>query len=123
VGHDQRQGIFVRRLDVDEVDVDAIDLGDELRQRVQPRLDPSEVVLVQPVLRERLQRLQLNSLRPVFGQLLTRPACRGDALAEVVDDLLGNVDFKGTDRGCAFHGGAHLDSFGWWRVTAAVSET
>jgi hypothetical protein len=28
---------FVRRLDVDEVDVHAVDLGHELRQRVQAR--------------------------------------------------------------------------------------
>ena len=27
---------------VDEVDVDAVDLGRELRQRVQPRLDPRQ---------------------------------------------------------------------------------
>ena len=42
VGHDQRQRVLVRRLDVDEVDVHAVDLGDELRQRVQLRLDPPE---------------------------------------------------------------------------------
>ena len=32
VGHDQRQRVLVRRLDVDEVDVHAVDLGRELRQ-------------------------------------------------------------------------------------------
>jgi len=31
---------------VAEVDVEAVDLGDELGQRVQPRLEPPEVVLV-----------------------------------------------------------------------------
>ena len=31
VGHDQRQRVRVRRLDVDEVDVHAVDLGHELR--------------------------------------------------------------------------------------------
>ena len=60
--HDQRQRALVRRLDVDEVDVDAIDLGQELRQRIQARLHPPEVVLVQPVTGERLQRLQLDPL-------------------------------------------------------------
>ena len=38
VGHDQRQRVLVRRLHVDEVDVHAVDLGRELRERVQPRL-------------------------------------------------------------------------------------
>ena len=34
VRHDQRQSVLVRRAHVDEVDVHAIDLGGELRQRV-----------------------------------------------------------------------------------------
>jgi hypothetical protein len=37
---------------LDEVDVHAVDLGDELRQRVQPLRDAPEVVLVQPVATE-----------------------------------------------------------------------
>ena len=31
MGHDQRQRVLVLGLDVDEVDVDAVDLGHELR--------------------------------------------------------------------------------------------
>ena len=38
VGHDQRQRVLVRRPHVQEVDVHPVDLGGELRQRVQPRL-------------------------------------------------------------------------------------
>ena len=34
VGHDQRQRVLVSRLDVDEVDLDPVDLGRELRERV-----------------------------------------------------------------------------------------
>ena len=75
VGHDQWQRVLVRRLDVDEMDVHAIDLAHELRQRVQARRDPPEVVFVLPVARELLQRSQLDALRPVGGQLLARPAC------------------------------------------------
>ena len=62
VGHDQRQRVLVRRRDVDEMNVDAVDLRDELRQLIQPRLDPSEVVLVQPVPGERLHRGELYAL-------------------------------------------------------------
>jgi hypothetical protein len=50
------------RLDVDEVDVDAVDLRHELRKRVQARLDPPEVVLGSPVAGERLQGFELDSL-------------------------------------------------------------
>ena len=38
VRDDQRQGIFVFRTNVNEMNVEAIDLGDELRQGVQFRL-------------------------------------------------------------------------------------
>ena len=54
VSHDQRQRVLVRRADVDEVEIHAVDLGDELRQRVQPLRDAPEVVLVQPVATEGL---------------------------------------------------------------------
>src|SRR5262249_51189619 len=62
VGHDQRQRVVVRRLDVDEVDVDAINLSNELRKRVQARLDPPEVVHGPPVAGERLQGFELDPL-------------------------------------------------------------
>ena len=48
VRHDQRQRVLVRRLHVDEVDVHAVDLGHELRQRVQSRLARAPVVLASP---------------------------------------------------------------------------
>jgi len=38
VGDDQRQRILVPGADVDEVDVEPVDLGDELRQGVELRL-------------------------------------------------------------------------------------
>ena len=38
VGHDQRHGVLVLRAHVDEVDLDPVDLGRELRQRVELRL-------------------------------------------------------------------------------------
>ena len=62
VRDDERQRVLVWRLDVDEVDVEAIDLRDELRQRVQPRLEPPEVVLGGPVAHELLHRRELHAL-------------------------------------------------------------
>src|SRR4026208_826164 len=41
VGHDQRQRVLVGRLDVDEVDVHAVDLGLELRQGAGLGLGPA----------------------------------------------------------------------------------
>ena len=38
--------VVVLRPDVDEVDVEAVDLGQELGHRVQPRLEPPQVVVV-----------------------------------------------------------------------------
>jgi hypothetical protein len=46
VRDDQRQRVLVRRLDVDVVGVEAVDLRQELRQGVQPRREPPEVVVL-----------------------------------------------------------------------------
>ena len=62
VRDDQRQRVLVRRLDVDEVDVETVDLRDELRQRIQPGLEPAQVVLSAPVANELLHRRQLHAL-------------------------------------------------------------
>ena len=97
VRHDQRQRVLVRRAHVDEVDVHAVDLGRELRQRVEPRLDPAEVVLPGPVAGELLDRRQLHALRPICDQLRGGPARSGDAVAQLGELLFGNVDVEGTD--------------------------
>ncbi len=98
VGHDQRQRVLVRRADVDEVDVHAVDLRDELRQLVQPRLDASEVVPVQPIAGERFRGGELHTLRPVVDQLLGGPACRGDTPTQIPDLLLRELRPEGPDR-------------------------
>src|SRR3712207_2184414 len=98
VRHDQRQRVLVRRPDVDEVDVHPVDLGDELRERVQPLLDPSEVVVRHPIAGELLQRLELDTLRAIFDQLLAWPPCRRYASAKVGQVLLRNVDAERSDR-------------------------
>ena len=70
VRHDQRQRVLMPRPDVDEVDLDPVDLGRELRQRIQSRLALAPVVPGRPVAGELLQRRQLHALRPIFDQLL-----------------------------------------------------
>ncbi len=110
VGHDQWQRVLVRRRDVDEVDVYAVDLGDELRQLVQPRLDAPEVVLVQPIAGERLRGGELHALRPVVDQLLARPACRGDTPTQIANLLLRKLGPEGPDRRRRLGSGAHEGS-------------
>jgi hypothetical protein len=67
---DQRQRVVVRRANVDEVDVETVDLGHELRQAAQPRLQPPEVVLGLPVAGKCLDRRELDALRQVVDGLL-----------------------------------------------------
>ena len=79
VRDDQRQRVLVSRLDVDEVDAEAVDLGLELRQPVQFRLAFAPVIIGRPLARQLLQHRQLHALRPIVDQLLMRPARRRDA--------------------------------------------
>jgi hypothetical protein len=88
VRHDQRQRVLVRRAHVDEVDVQPVDLGRELRQRVQSRLALAPVVVRRPVARQRLHRGELHALRPVVDELAGRPARRFDTTKQLNELLL-----------------------------------
>ena len=63
MGDDERHRIFMSRADVDEVDAEPIDLGDELRVGVQSRLAPPPVVIGRPIARECLDEGELYPLR------------------------------------------------------------
>ena len=88
VRDDHRQRVGVRRPDVDEVDVEAVDLGHELRDGVEPRLEPAEVVVVGPVPHERLHRRERDALRQVADGLLLGPARRLESSAQVIEVAL-----------------------------------
>ena len=88
VRHDQWERAGVRRPNVDEVDVQAVHPGRELRQRVQPGLAPAPVVVRLPVAGELPDRGQLDALGPVVDQLPAGQACRCDAPAQL-GQLLG----------------------------------
>jgi len=103
VRHDQRQRALVSRPHVDEVDVHSVDLGRELRQRVQFRLAPAPVMVGRPVARQLLQHRQLHALRRIIDQLPGGPARRSDAAPEVGDRLAGHVDPERADFGFAGH--------------------
>ena len=72
VGDDERHGIFMSRPDVNEVDIQPVDLGDELGMRVQLRLAPPPVVIGRPIPRERLNEGELHALRKVRDGFLLR---------------------------------------------------
>ena len=107
VRHDQRQRVLVLGPDVDEVDVDAVDLGRELRQRVQLRLGPAPVVLPGPVARQRLERRQLHTLGAVVDQLPARQPRRRDAATQLRKPLFRELDLERTDVGGGLDGSAH----------------
>jgi hypothetical protein len=52
VRDDERQRILVFRTHMNEMNVQSIDLGEELRQRVKPRLDLAPIVIIPPIFRE-----------------------------------------------------------------------
>jgi hypothetical protein len=80
-----------------KVDVQPVDPGGELLERVQFRLALPPVVIGRPVAGQFLQRRQLHALRPVGDEFLGRPARRGDALAKVGDRFVWNLGPEGTD--------------------------
>ena len=98
VRDDQRQRIFVFRTDVNEVNVQPIDLGDELRQGVQFCLDLAPVVLCRPIARERLHRRELHALRCICNRFPFRPLCRVDAPAQFGEFRFRNIHLKRANR-------------------------
>jgi hypothetical protein len=83
VRRDQWQRTLMRRPDVDEMDGYPVDLGHELRQRVQLPFARALVVLVGPVAGGYLDRGQLHAWQPVGDEFPGGPACRGDAPPKV----------------------------------------
>src|SRR3712207_7045088 len=84
VADDYRERVLVLRANVDEVDVQPVDLGDEVREGLQPRLALAPVVLGRPVASEVLHERARHTLRLILDGLLLGPARGLDASTEVV---------------------------------------
>jgi hypothetical protein len=93
------------RLDVGELDIDAIDPRDEFRQGVQLRLGAPPIIADSPVAHEVLDFGEFHALRLVRDELAVGPPRRGDALAKIVERGLRDGDMEGSDQR-VFRGGA-----------------
>src|SRR5215470_9479984 len=97
---DERQRLLVLRANVNEVNIEPIDLGDELRESVQPRLALAPVVFGRPVARELLNRRELHALRRIRDRFPVRPPGRIDAPAQFGQFRFRNgIHLKRTNRG------------------------
>ncbi len=94
---------------MDEVNVEAVDLRDEVGNVLQPRLQPSEVVPGAPVASECLDRRELYALRLIGDGLLLGPTCRLDAAAEIGEVIIRKVDLEGANVGGGLDAAAHGD--------------
>src|SRR4051794_32910036 len=79
---------------MDEVDVHAVDLGDELRQPVQPRFTAAPVVARRPIARQLLHGLKLNPLRCIRDELAIGPSGGEYAPSEIRERLVREVDLE-----------------------------
>ncbi len=86
------------RTNVNEVDVDAVDVGDELRQGIQLRLGLAPVVVRAPITHQLLEFCELYALRPIIDRLSVGPSRGRDASAQVEEGRFRNVDRERPDR-------------------------
>ena len=98
VRDDERQGILVLRADVDEVDVEAVDLGDEMREGLQSGLALAPVVLLGPVTGECLHRRELGPCRGIVDGFLLGPARGHDSRTQVIEIRFAGLDRERPDR-------------------------
>ena len=94
---DQRQGIFVFRTHVQEVDAEAVDAGLVLAPIVQHRFAAAPVVAVTPVIDQRLDLGERGALGPVVDCLRARPAGLVDAAVEVLEVRVRDGEGEGGD--------------------------
>ena len=97
VGHHEWARCSMWRSLMDEVNVDAIDGGDELVEAVQSRLSIAPVVLVAPIAAHVLDPGQRRALAPVVDGLGVGPPGLGEAMAQIVERVLRHVDSKRTN--------------------------
>ncbi len=97
VGQHQRGRVEMRGADMQEVDVQPVDRGQELREVVQPRVGGRPVVVLKPVPAQFLEVGQRRALRPVAHSLRVRPPGPAQPFAQVRDVGVGDVNLERPD--------------------------
>src|SRR5580698_4202582 len=92
------------RTNMDEMNVETVDLGHELRQGVDPGLDLPPVMLRLPVAYDFLYRRELDALRCIRDGFNFGQARRGQPPTQIDQRLLRNVDPERADRIGIAHG-------------------
>src|SRR5439155_2492175 len=105
VRDDKWQRIWMFGTNVDEVNVHAINLGDELRQGVQFGFYLAPVVICRPIPRELLHRRELHTLRCVRDRFPSRPLGGVYAPAKIGEGRFWNVDMERADLAGEIRGG------------------
>ena len=99
VADDERERVGALALDVDEVDAEPVDLGAELRQRVQTPLLLPPVVAVAPVGGQLPHVREIRPHRPARAVDLVRPPRRVEARPQVVENGVVDVNLERLGRG------------------------
>ena len=90
MGDDQGQRVGIGTSLMDEVDIQAVDLGDELVEPVEPSLPGPPVVLVGPMPGQLLHIVQRDALSPVLHTRSLRPAGTPQPVTQVEQILVGH---------------------------------
>src|SRR5262249_9704492 len=117
------QGVFMLRANLDEMNIEAVDFGLEIRDGIQTRLDFPPVVFGAPMVQDLLDGLERDALRKVGDGLLVRQARNRKALLEIGQRTFGKLDPEGPNRGVACYrcgGFGHLSPPLVWRSSRFV---
>src|SRR5216684_6291426 len=80
-----------------EVDADAIQVGVELRERVEPGFDSAPVVIARPIFADVLHVLDGNPLRRIRNGLQVGPAGGAQALFQILEIRVADMNLEPLD--------------------------
>src|SRR5690349_15965810 len=99
VRDDDRQRVLVLRASMNEMNVEAIDLGDEIRVPIDPRFTLAPIVCSRPVACEFLGCRQWHALRKIGDGLLVGESCCHDAPTHFGEICFWKIHMKRTKNG------------------------
>ena len=97
MGQDQRNTVPVSGRLMDEVDMDAVEIGAELVDRVQLAFLCAPIELVGPIRKQLFKVLKISPLLPGIAWCLIRPARVADTLSQIRQDLVLDLDRERTN--------------------------